>query len=123
MNFRSWIRRLKGHVGAPKGRTGPPQQTRPRTRFQAELLEDRAVPAAFSALGSALQIDLATNETVGVTTTGSSYQFALTGGTWSGTNGLGVSGSGTATLTATAGAFASVRIDDTGTNDKVTFNN
>jgi RNA recognition motif-containing protein len=46
-------------------------------RPQIDLLEDRVVPASFSAAASNLQIDLATSETFGVTTTRTNFQFAL----------------------------------------------
>lgn len=69
MNFRRWLRRFQS-------RTGSPNQSRPRARLRTELLEDRTVPAAFAVNGSALQLDLATSETVAVTTNGTNYQFA-----------------------------------------------
>jgi len=87
-----------------------------------EPLEERHLLAAFNVVGAALQINLASNETVGIVTDGTNYSFSLAAGTWTGTDGGGATGSGLGTLTATAASFTSVTIDDTGTANAVNFN-
>ncbi len=88
-----------------------------------ERLEDRALLATFSESGSILQIDLAANESVAITSTGTQYSLALTGGAYSGTNSANVTGNGTSSLTVTAASFTEVKIDDAGASTSVVFNN
>ncbi len=88
-----------------------------------ESLEDRRVFAGFSLVGSALQINLASNEAIGITSGGGSYAFALASGTWSGSDVAGATGNGLATLSAAAASVTAVSIDDTGTGVAITFAN
>jgi hypothetical protein len=90
----------------------------------AALLAPGAAQAAtFAVSGTTLAINLTeANESVAVTSAGSTYAFELTGGTWSGTDGGGATGDGTATLTATAASFTAVTVDDGSTDNAVTFN-
>ena len=88
-----------------------------------EPLEDRALLAGFTVSGSTLALNLtAANESVAITSAGSTYAFVLTGGTWSGTDGGGATGNGLATLTATAASFTDVTVDDSSTGNGVNFN-
>lgn len=88
----------------------------------AETLESRELFAGFNVAGTTLQVSLGSNESVAITSSGSTYNFALAAGTWSGTDGGGASGSGAASLVATAASFTSVTVDDTGTGNTVAFN-
>ncbi len=94
-----------------------------RRLILGELLEDRALLAAFSESGSILQIDLAANESVAITSSGTNYSLALTGGTFAGTDSANVTGNGTASLNVLAASFTDVKIDDTGTGASANFNN
>ncbi len=88
-----------------------------------EPLEDRALLAGFTVSGSTLALNLtAVNESVSITSAGSTYAFVLSGGTWSGTNSADATGNGTATLTATAASFTGVTVDDGSTGNRVNFN-
>ena len=86
-----------------------------------ELLEDRRVYAGFSLVGSTLQIQLATNEAMGITSSGASYEFALASGSWTGSDASGLIGNGLPTLTATAALVTTVNVDDVGAGDAVSF--
>ena len=87
------------------------------------LAPEAAKAATFSVSGTTLAINLTVaNESVAITSAGSTYALALTGGTWSGTDGGGATGNGTTTLTATAASFTAVTIDDGSTGNAVTFN-
>jgi hypothetical protein len=89
----------------------------------AMLAPGAAQAATFAVSGTTLAINLtAANESVAITSAGSSYAFALTGSTWSGTDGGGATGNGTATLTATAASFTAVTVADGSTGNAVTFN-
>lgn len=77
--------------------------------------------ATFSESGGILQVDLAANESLAVTSAGASYNLALTGGTFSGTNSANVTGDATASLSVLAAAFTDVKIDDSANNVSVNF--
>ena len=93
-----------------------------RQRLQGmELLEDRRVFAGFSLVGSTLQIDLATNEAIGISSSGSNYAFALASGMWTGINAAGATGNGLSTLSATAALVTAIKVDDAGAGNSVAF--
>ncbi|MFO1485363.1 MAG: choice-of-anchor D domain-containing protein [Verrucomicrobiaceae bacterium] len=79
--------------------------------------------ATFNVSGTTLQLNLTTaNETVAITAGASSYTFALTGGTWSGTDSADATGNGTASLSAVKASFAAVTVDDSSTGNGANFN-
>ncbi len=103
--------------------TARSRKTRAQSRFRFELLEDRRLLATFSESSGILQIDLAANESLAVSSAGASYNLALSGGTFSGTDSANVTGNGTVSLSVIAAAFTEVKIDDSGTGVNVNFNN
>ncbi len=58
-----------------------------------------------------------------ITSSGTNYSLALTGGTFAGTDSANVTGNGTASLNVLAASFTDVKIDDTGTGASANFNN
>jgi len=81
----------------------------------AKLERRRLLNAQFAFDGSELLLSqfsdadmVADNEQVRFEQTGSSFVITLSEGTWSGTDGMGVTGSGTNTLTGSAGAINSI---------------
>ncbi len=89
--------------------------------LRMELLEDRRVFAGFSLVGSALQINLATNEAMEISSNGATYGFALASGSWTGSDVSGAIGNGQSRLIATAALVTTVNVDDIGTGDTVSF--
>ncbi|HEY5315212.1 MAG TPA: BACON domain-containing carbohydrate-binding protein, partial [Pirellulales bacterium] len=83
--------------------------------------------ATFTDTGAALNIALNSSQQVAITSTGTSYQFVLSSGTWTGTNDANVTGNGTSTLTVTSAGIsaftAGIYVVDTGSSggDAVTF--
>lgn len=91
----------------------------------AEALESRELLSAFNENGTTLNVDVSSNETVTVVSTGATYSFTSSG-TWSGTDSANVTGSGTSTLTVTAAglsAFDAINFDDAGDNAALDFGN
>jgi len=87
-------------------------------------LEERVVLNADFSLATGAQLTLdnftqSSDENLTITESGSDYQYTLSEGTWSGSNGGGVSGTGTSTLTftkATANALSTgIRVNDNAT--------
>jgi fibronectin-binding autotransporter adhesin len=93
--------------------------------LSAEILEDRSLLSGFSESLNTLGINLASNESVQVSSNGSSYTFELdAGGTWTGTNSANVTGNGTSTLTVTAAGVSTlttINVADVGSGSNVTF--
>ncbi len=132
MRFSNWLSKMKSRSArAGRARSGFSRRSSLMSQLpsfnaqfaSAEVLEDRALLAAFDVSGSTLQVNLAASESLAITSAGSSYALALTGGTWRGTDGAGATGNGLTTLTATAAAFSTVMVDDSGASTAVTFNN
>jgi sugar lactone lactonase YvrE len=108
------------------------RQRRPLAAYHRSLtlerLENRCLLATFTDAAPALNLVLAANQNVGVSSSGTAYTLTLNSGTWSGTNDPNISGNGTSTLSVTSAglsAFTSgVNITDTGSTggDGVTFN-
>ena len=88
-----------------------------------------AAVATFTDASPSLNLAINTDDQVSVISTGTSYQFTLASGVWSGANDADVTGNGSSTLTVTSAgisAFTSaINITDTGSTggDALTFNN
>jgi hypothetical protein len=104
---------------------------RPATRLRCLLISSviagvsvlKAAAATFNVSGTTFAINLtAANESVAITAGTSHYSFALTGGTWSGTDSADATGNGTASLSALKASFTAVTVDDGSTGNAVTFN-
>ena len=85
------------------------------------MLEDRRVLAAYTFInnGATIQLNLAANELLTVTSASNLYTLTLTGGNWSGPNDGRVAGAGTSILSVSD--TPSVSVIDGGVNTRVTF--
>ena len=126
MNF-SWFAKVIQKVGASnKNRVKSKIRSNSRRGVRQflrgfESLEDRRVLAAYSFInnGATLQLNLAANEGLAVTTASNLYTLTLSTGNWSGPNDGRVSGALSPVLSVTD--TPSVSIIDGGANTSVTF--
>jgi Dockerin type I domain len=129
----NWLARIVEMDGVSQPRrskhSGPQGRRRNTCRWMRqhlrgiEMLEDRSMFAGFSLVGATLQINLASNEAIAISANSGSYAFALSTGTWTGSDVAGATGNGLATLTASAANATTVKIDDSGSGNTVTFAN
>ena len=114
-----------------------PRLTRDSRRFQrqvwntsdiaamTERLEDRTLLSAVSEAAPALNLDINSAETIGISTDGTTYTLT-TSGTWTGSDTANVTGTGTSTLTVTAAglaAFDTINMTDSAAGAVVNFDN